>query len=233
MIKEIEENGCYFGHLSEINPLLLEKLEKLQPLLDKEFYTKVTHSYLGGFDNKIESTQTNTFSEAEKIKNKWLVKKESGLEVWQIFYTFNNDNHIGTQILNELMPTIRELFSSIIEYCYGRDMLDKIWDINRNVVNVTNLTQNCFIEHHSDGGNPNMVCNLLIYLNKDWEEGDGAELIIRDKFKQEPKWGNFAVLDFIKHNPSHLVTPSLSSTKNRFAVLTGVLMKENNFIYNS
>lgn len=236
MIKEIEENGCYFGHLSEINPLLLEKLEKLQPLLNKDFYTKVTHSYLGNGEyngEKVESTLANSIEEAEEIKNKWLIKKQNGLEVWQIFNTFNNDNHIGTQILNELMPTIRELFSLIIEYCYGSDMLDKIWDINRNVVNVTNFTQNCYIEHHSDGGNPNMVCNILIYLNKDWEDGDGAELIIEDKFTQKPKWGNFAVLDFIKHNPPHSVSPYLSHTKNRFAVLTGVLTKENNFIYNS
>ncbi len=232
MIKEIEENGCYFGHLSEINPMLLEKLEKLKPLLNRDFYTRVTHSYLGNSSEKIESTITSTFEEAESIKNVWLDKKAKQ-NVWQIFYTFNNENNEGSKILSELITDIRELFLPIIEYCYGKETLNKIWEINRNLINVTNFTKNCYIDDHSDGGNPNMVCNILIYLNKDWEEGDGAELIIKNKFKQQPKWGNFAVLDFVKHNPSHSVLPFLSTEKNRFAVLTGVLTKENNFIYNS
>ena len=229
MIKEIEENGCYFGHLSEINPTLLEKLEKLQPLLNRDFYTRVTHSYLGNSTEKIESTTTSTFEEAETVKTIWLDKK-SKQNVWQIFYTFNNENDKGSKILSELISDIRELFLPIIEYCYGKEILDKIWEINRNLINVTNFTKDCYIEDHADGGNPNMVCNILIYLNKDWQEGDGAELVIKNKFKQQPKWGNFAVLDFTKHNPSHLVTTIENPNLNRFAVLTGVLLKENRFI---
>jgi Rps23 Pro-64 3,4-dihydroxylase Tpa1-like proline 4-hydroxylase len=232
MIKEIEENGCYFGHLSEINPSLLNKLEKLNPLLNREFYTRVTHSYFGNSSDKIESTTVSTFKEAEIIKNDWLKRKYKD-RVWQIFYTFNNENNEGSKILSDLIPDIRELFSEIITYCYGEETLDRIWEINRNLINVTNFTKDCYIDNHADGGNPNMVCNILIYLNKDWVDGDGCELVIGNKFKQQPKWGNFAVLDFVKHNPSHSVTPYLSENNNRFAVLTGVLTKENNFIYNS
>ena len=226
MIKQIEENGCYFGHLSEINPNLLNKLEELTPLLNKEFYTKVTHSYLGNYETKIEGTSTNSFEEAELVKKLWLDKKNKGENVWQIFYTLNNDNNDGCTTLGNLIPIIRELFESIIEYCYGKEILEKIWEINRNLINVTNFTKDCFIDNHSDGGSPNMVCNILIYLNKDWKDGDGGELCIKSKFTQQPKWGNFAVLDFVKDNPSHLVTPIITDI-NRFAVLTGVLLKEN------
>jgi len=225
--EQILRDGCYFAHLSEINDSLLEKLELLSPLLDREFYTKVTHSYLGQSEHKIMSTTVKTFREAEVVKNQWLEKKESGEDVWQIFYTFNNDNTEGSRILEELIPTIRELFLQIIEYCYGKEILNKIWDINRNLINITNMTKNCFIENHSDGGSPNLVCNILIYLNKEWSEGDGGELCIKKTFTQQPKWGNFAVLDFVKDNPSHLVTPIINQNKNRFAVLTGVLLKEN------
>lgn len=229
MIKEIEQNGCYFGHLSEINPLLLEKLETLTPILNREYYTRVTHSYFGIDPNKIESTFTSTFDEAEIVKKQWISDKDNK-KVWQVFYTFNNDNDEGCNVLQKMIPQIRELFLSIVEYCYGKEMLDKIWDINRNVINLTNFTEGCFIDDHSDGGSPNMVCNILIYLNKDWQKEMGGELVIKNEFNQEPKWGNFAVLDFIKHNPSHLVTPILTSNTNRFAVLTGVLLKENEFI---
>lgn len=228
--KELIENGCYFGHISEIDSNLVEKLDLLRPLLDREFYTKVTHSFLGNVENKVESTHTETFSEAEKIKNIWLAKKENGLDVWQIFYTFNNNHHLGTLTLQNLLPEIKELFTKIVEYCYGSEILDKIWDINRNTINLTNFTKDCFIEDHSDGGNPNMVCNILIYLNEDWNEGDGCELIIENKFIQTPKWGNFAVLDFMKYNPSHSVNPYKNPNNNRFAILTGVLLKENEFI---
>lgn len=231
MVKEeLQTNGCYFGHISEINSEIFNKLENLKPLLDREFYTKVTHSYLEQYGDKIESTQANTFIEAETIKNEWLLKKNSGLDVWQIFYTFNNDNDKGSRILQDLLPNIKELFIPIIEYCYGSEILDKIWDINRNVINLTNFTKDCFINNHSDGGSPHMVCNILIYLNENWQEEDGGELVIKEQFKQTPKWGNFAVLDFTKHNPSHLVTSVKNSDSNRFAVLTGVLLKESRFI---
>lgn len=227
MVNEITEKGCYFGHLSEIDDTLLDKLEKLSNLLDRNYYTKVTHSYLGSNNNKIESTLANSFEEAESIKNNWLSKKNNGLNVWQVFYTFDNENKKGTQLLQNSLETIKELFLPIIEYCYGKDIISEIWDINRNLINLTNFTEGCFIDNHSDGGSPNMVCNILIYLNKDWKEGDGGELCIKETYTQQPKWGNFAVLDFVKDNPSHLVTPIITPEINRFAVLTGVLLKEN------
>jgi Rps23 Pro-64 3,4-dihydroxylase Tpa1-like proline 4-hydroxylase len=66
-------------------------------------------------------------------------------------------------------------------------------------------------------------------LNEDWEDGDGGELILEQKYKQQPKYGNFAVLDFLKTNPLHLVTPVLKEDSNRFAILTGILYDENYF----
>ena len=223
--EELQTNGYYFGNLSEINPNLLEKLENLKVLLNRDFYTKITHSFVGTNSNKIESTHTDTFYEAELVKNEWLLKKQKGLDVWQIFYTFNNNNHIGSELLQNLIPIIREIFLEIVKYSYGYEMLGKILEINRNLINVTNFTKGCFIEDHSDGGNPNMVCNILVYLNDDWESENGGELIVKNKYLIQPRWGNFAILDFVKHNPSHSVNSILKSDINRFAVLTGILLK--------
>lgn len=225
--KEIEENGCYFGHLSEIDNTLFEKLNTLKPLLNREYFTRVTHSYMGEFVDKIETTTCNSFEEAENTKKTWLERKEK--DVWQVFYTINNNNSEGSNIFENVFPTVKELFLSILEYCYGKEISEKAWSINRNVVNVSNFTKGCFIEKHSDGGSPRMICNMLIYLNEEWEEDYGGELIIENGLKQQPKWGNFAVLDFIKHNPSHSVSPILKDNYNRFAILTGVLFDDNQF----
>lgn len=227
--KEIEENGCYLGHISEIDATLFEKLDTLKPLLNREYFTRVTHSYLGSYDNKVESTNANSFKEAEQIKINWLENKKNGKDVWQVFYTINNDNDEGSRILEKVFPIIKECFLSILTYCYGREISEKAWEMNRNVINASNFTKGCFIEDHADGGSPRMICNILIYLNEEWEEDYGGELVLQNKFRQQPKWGNFAVLDFMKHNPMHSVTPIKRDNYNRFAILTGVLFDENKF----
>lgn len=233
MVKQdILEKGCYLGHLSEIDPSLMVELEKLKPLCNRDFYTKVTHSYLGhgGYNQeKIEATETNSFEEAEEIKKQQLELKRNRKPIWQIFHTFSMENQLGNKILFDNMEVIRGLFLKILGYCYGDDMIDKVWDIHRGVINLTNFTKDCFIDNHADGGSPRMVCNILIYLNKEWEDGDGGELILEEKYKQQPKWGNFAVLDFLNTNPLHLVTPVKKEDSNRFALLTGILYDENYF----
>ncbi len=233
MVKnEILEKGCYLGHLSEIDPSLMVELDKLKPLCNRDFYTRVTHSYLGHGEygrEKVESTETNSFLEAEEIKRQQLELKKAGKSIWQIFHTFSMDTQQGNKMLNDNMDVVKTLFLKILSYCYGEDMVDKVWDIHRGVINLTNFTKDCFIENHADGGSPRMVCNILIYLNEDWEDGDGGELVLEEKYKQQPKYGNFAVLDFLKTNPLHLVTPVLKENSNRFAILTGILYDENYF----
>jgi Rps23 Pro-64 3,4-dihydroxylase Tpa1-like proline 4-hydroxylase len=225
--KEILETGCYTGHLSEINPELLDKLESLSELRNKDLYTRVTHSY--GKKVPSESTFCTTFEEAELVKNHHLDLKKKGEPVWQVFYTYNNESQKSSQLLQKYIPTIRELFNEVIKYCYGEDIFSKVWEVNSSNINLTNFRKDCFIENHADGGGKRMVCNLLIYHNHDWKEEDGGELVLEEKYRQQPKFGNFAVLDFMTHNPFHLVTPIKTEDTDRFALLTGILYEENYF----
>jgi hypothetical protein len=225
--KEILETGCYTGHLSEINPELLDKLESLSELRNQELYTKVTHSYTKPVLS--ESTLCSTLEEAELVKKHHLDLKKKGEPVWQVFYTYNTEPQKNSQLLDKCIPTIRELFNEIIKYCYGEDLFSKVWEVNRGNVNLTNFKKDCFIENHADGGGKRMVCNILIYHNHDWEKEFGGELILEETYKQQPRFGNFAVLDFMTHNPFHLVTPIEKDGINRFALLTGILYEENYF----
>jgi Rps23 Pro-64 3,4-dihydroxylase Tpa1-like proline 4-hydroxylase len=124
---------------------------------------------------------------------------------------------------------MRNLFLEVFKYSYGEDMLDKIWEINEHNINLTHFDKGCWIDRHADGGGKKMVCNMLIYLNDDWKEEDGGELVIEGGGTQQPLFGNFAVLDFMHVNPFHSVTPIKTDNFHRYTILTGILFEENYF----
>lgn len=224
--EELKTKGCLFGHLSDINPSLIEELNKLKSIRNPKNFTRVTHSY-----NKMvssESTSTYSYDEAEKIKNIHLEGNKDG-KLWQTFFTWGTEDNESVNLKNSLIPTIRNLFLEVFKYAYGSELLDKIWEINESNINITHFNKNCFIDEHADGGSKSVICNMLIYLNDDWKEEDGGELVVAEKYRQQPLFGNFAVLDFMHVNPMHLVTPIKSDDFHRYTILTGILFKENYF----
>ena len=224
--EELTTKGCLFGHLSDINPSLIEELEKFKSIRNPENFTRVTHSYYKNVP--YEATQTNSYEEAEKVKNMHLDGNKDG-KLWQTFFTWGTDDNQISQLKTSLIPTMRNLFLEVFRYSYGEDMMDKIWEINESNVNLTHFNKDCWIEPHADGGGKRMVCNILIYLNDDWTEKDGGELVIEGAGTQQPLFGNFAVLDFMHVNPMHSVTPIKTEDFHRYTILTGILLEENYF----
>lgn len=227
MVKEdLKTKGCLFGHLSDINPSLLEELKKFEIIKSPDNFTRVTHSYYKQVPS--EATTANTSKEANLIKKHHLDGNKDG-KLWQTFFTWNSDSDEMNLYKTELIPTMRYLFMEIFKYAYGDVYLDSIEKIAENTVNFTYFNKDCFIDAHSDGGGRHMLCNILIYLNKDWEEGCGGELVIGNSYTQPPIFGNFAVIDFMDVNPPHSVTPIKSDNFHRYTILTGILFKENYF----
>jgi Rps23 Pro-64 3,4-dihydroxylase Tpa1-like proline 4-hydroxylase len=224
--EELTTKGCLFGHLSDINPSLIEELEKLKSIRNPENFTRVTHSY-----HKIVPSQATTaqsYDEAEKVKNMHLAGNRDK-KLWQTFFTWSTEHNEAIKLRNNLLPTIRNLFLEIFKYGYGEEMVDKIWEINERNINLTHFNKDCWIEPHADGGGNRMICNILIYLNDDWKEKDGGELVIEGGYKQQPLYGNFAVLDFMHVNPMHSVTPIKTEDFHRYTILTGISWEENYF----
>ena len=62
------------------------------------------------------------------------------------------------------------------------------------------------IVSHRDSDDTSNKCVILIYLNDDYEEGCGGELIIENKEIVKPIFGQISILDFTKHNVIHQVT---------------------------
>lgn len=70
---------------------------------------------------------------------------------------------------------------------------------------LTLYTNGCFIENHNDGMNPHRNCVTLVYLNKDWKEDDGGEIVLNGNLKIPPTFGKVVVLDFLHNNIEHAV----------------------------
>jgi Rps23 Pro-64 3,4-dihydroxylase Tpa1-like proline 4-hydroxylase len=62
------------------------------------------------------------------------------------------------------------------------------------------------IVSHKDAYDTTNKCVILIYLNDDYEDGCGGELIIENKEIVKPIFGQISILDFTKHNVIHEVT---------------------------
>ena len=224
--EELTTKGCLFGHLSDINPSLIEELDKLKSIRNPENFTRVTHSYHKSVP--YEATSTKSYDEAEKVKNMHLDGNKDG-KLWQTFFTWNTDDNQISHLKMSLIPTMRNLFLEVFKYGYGEEMMDKIWEINESNTNLTHFNKDCWIDPHADGGGKKMVCNILIYLNDDWKEEDGGELVIAGAGNQQPLFGNFAILDFMHVNPMHSVTPIKTEDFHRYTILTGILFEENYF----
>jgi hypothetical protein len=150
-------------------------------------------------------------------------KKEKILEnnnIVQFWYQTKTDNIIGINDLSfYCYYKLKEFYSK--DYMFGNPIFD-----------LSLYNKNCFIQNHKDGydNDQKRLCVILLYLNKDWEKGMGGELVITDldgnKIEIEPKFGNFAILDFTSGNLEHEVKKITSDIFNR-QTLISFMTKEN------
>ena len=102
----------------------------------------------------------------------------------------------------------------------------KHYDINPPAFDITIYNKDCFIQNHRDGydSTGNRLCVVLLYLNKDWKETDGGELVIIDEQEERynipPQFGNFAILNFTDANLKHEVRKINSDTFNRKTLIS-------------
>lgn len=82
---------------------------------------------------------------------------------------------------------------------------------------IATYDNECHITKHRDGFSNKRLFVLLIYLNDEWEESNGGELVIYDKKNEKishtPKAPSVCILDFTKNNLEHEVLKVISGTR--------------------
>lgn len=195
---EIVNNGYATGNILDIlTPEQKIDLEKNIQYVKDSAADKTELKYR--FDFSGGPTYTDNMIKWDAIKAREEHIEKNGYHTFQRFweYTINDENitkffdKISVAIGNSLYPkyniTLNDLDSR------GRYMLYENGD---------------FIKAHEDGFDARRLCVVLLYLNDDWKEGDGGELVIKNNGKETivlPKLGNYAVLDFTKNNVTHEV----------------------------
>jgi len=180
-----------------------ETKEKLKPIANKikqiEF-TNLRHTGCGNSDSTNDSFET-----LEKLKEKY-----APLKKWQVWY---QDTNFRPKISENEYIFLREIFTNIIEDVYPADSYDTNYFINCTMYNKL-----CYINKHQDGTAGHRLTNILIYLNDDYVDGMGGEIIINDK-KVNPELGKVAILDFSQNNPTHSVTEVLDENFRRITII--------------
>jgi Rps23 Pro-64 3,4-dihydroxylase Tpa1-like proline 4-hydroxylase len=181
-----------------------ETKEKLKPIADKikqiEF-THLRHTGCGTSDSTHDS-----FENLEKLKEEYAPQKK-----WQVWY---QDNNLRTKITDDEYLFLRKIFTDIIEDAYPAESYDTNFFINCTMYNKL-----CYINRHQDGTGGNRLTNILIYLNNDYVDGMGGQIIINDNIKVNPELGKVAILDFSQNNPVHAVTEVLDENFRRITII--------------
>jgi Rps23 Pro-64 3,4-dihydroxylase Tpa1-like proline 4-hydroxylase len=205
IFNELKTKGYYTFELSNIDELNL--LDKIHTICSNIKHTTAVHT--GAYDNYSKDVEFETLEklkEAAKISN-----------AWQFWY---QSNDLQNYLSFKEQSFIKEIINNILNKCYPSHLINKKEDGTRNP-SITMFNQKCYINPHVDGSNNLKLCNILIYLNKDWKEGFGGELIVNNT-KVSPTFAKVAVLDFKHVNPEHSVSELLDSNFKRYALITGV-----------
>lgn len=228
-------------HLSELYP---EFIDDIKIFNEKEKYIKNLSFLL--FDSIIPSTITSDYIKSFYQSNYDLIEDEvikikevdAGITNKLIFklklkqpnYEFlreisNKLKKISTQVFQGWIEN--PITASDSEYEVFSKLMDKIYfdfyGLNIKYGDVhprfTCFQDGDFILSHKDADDTTNRCVVLLYLNNDYHEGLGGELIIENKEIVKPEFGRVAILDFTKNNVIHEVRP-VESNFQRCALIS-------------
>lgn len=198
----IENIDSYFDKL--INEFNLDINSKIHYSLYEETDLKLVRirPYVSGSLTSLNKLEKKIYELQYKISQSWY---------------FNQQIHD-----NQIDYILREIYKKTINKLYSDDIANNIKFDDILLPSGTDLTlfiKNNFIESHNDGIVDGRLCVILIYLNDDYINGYGGELVINEQNIIEPRFGNIAILDFTKNNVIHSVNPVLDDNFKRFAYI--------------
>jgi Rps23 Pro-64 3,4-dihydroxylase Tpa1-like proline 4-hydroxylase len=229
-VKLHRDGYCEFN-IEEFDIESLSVLEKIKyKSNDSEYlenFSLLRMDYNDGIEHIQFSKQYKSHKEANENKLEF-VKKYNEKFVSQIWLYRNLQT--GDDAFEKNMKVI---FYKILKYFYNKDESTTTLGLQWTLYN-----DGCFLKDHNDGQGEEYqnTCAILIYLNEEWEENWGGNLLLRntkhanDIFKKTthkviPTFGKVAIIDLETFDTSHAVEKVIGE-HNRFTILSFAVSKE-------
>ena len=125
------------------------------------------------------------------------------------------------------MAPLRVLYTELTKYFYD---IDNNVDLNLDI-SISLYNKGCFLNDHIDGKSPvKNYASMLVYLNKDWKEEDGGNLILRGDdnidYKVVPEFGTVAIIDLQNFDIYHQVEEIVNDVE-RYTIICFPFDKKN------
>ena len=190
-------------YTTQINPNITEKVKEIFSKIKDIEFRNATHTACG----ETGYTHDTDFVVLEELK-----KEYAPLKKWQFWYQEQNLNNYLSIIETDYLKD--EIFRDLVKQCYPPEL----FNIESCHLTYTMYNKQCYIHKHQDGLSPYKICNILLYLNEDYNRNDGGLLVFNDELIT-PELGICAVMDLTKHDIRHGVTKVIGGP-GRFAILS-------------
>jgi Rps23 Pro-64 3,4-dihydroxylase Tpa1-like proline 4-hydroxylase len=221
--KHLKEKGyCSFG-LKDFDESLFKYIEKYKSsteLSRKENYTSLRADFTGDYWTKIYgniNTDMGSFAAANNKKEEILAEiKNTNKDMFQIWLFHNvSDNNL------------KKVYDKITKHFFDLDDSEEL----SIELSSTLYNDRCFLHDHIDGKSPvKNYASILIYLNENWNQEDGGNLILRgdDKidYKVVPEFGRVAMIDLQNFDIYHAVEKVINN-KERCCLIAFPFNKKN------
>ena len=208
--KLLKDGYCTFD-LKDFNSTYYNLFEKIKYKTSDDKYLENFIAMKFDYHSQDSNVHTSeryvlkTFEESIIKKNE-LLKTYDYENLWQIW-------HMTESIPNERIGEISfdNVFYDILEYFYketkNETKIHQQW---------TCYSEGCLLKDHQDGQGVEYqnTCAILIYLNEEWDESWGGNLILRNSkdkkdddiaYKVIPTFGKVAIIDLKTFDTSHAV----------------------------
>ncbi len=187
MNNSIFEKGYLKFSLKDLNNELFNQLDSIYDENEFKWTTLVCTTDFKTLDNNlIEGTTRNKdYITGENIEQFYKNIIKNKIDFHQMFYIGECENMVFKRLSSKIIR-------NIIENTYNIKYRKPISTI------YTLFTQGCKINKHVDGIMDGRLCAILVYLNKEYTNGDGGELKVNDK-TIEPIFGDVVIMDYTKN----------------------------------
>jgi len=221
--KHLKKKGYCSFDLKDFDESLFKYIEKYKSsteLSRKENYTSLRADFTGDYWTKIYgniNTDMGSFEAANNKKEEILAEiKNTNKDMFQIWLFHNvSDNNL------------KKVYDKITKHFFDLDDSEEL----SIELSSTLYNDRCFLHDHIDGKSPvKNYASILIYLNENWNQEDGGNLILRgdDKidYKVVPEFGRVAMIDLQNFDIYHAVEKVINN-KERCCLIAFPFNKKN------